>query len=117
MTAEPQRTLRSHSAAEPQLNSCRIEMPASLRSEGVRVHPGMPFGFASESVFSFAGIPILGTTVTILSRFGCLAAARGLGVWTGTPGAAMLLRPALGNDQSDIVILFTMAELLHFIHD
>ena len=36
--------------------SCTIEMPASLRSDGVRVHPGMPFGFPSESAFGFAGI-------------------------------------------------------------
>jgi hypothetical protein len=36
--------------------SCTIEMPASLRSEGVRVHPGMPFGFPSETAFGFAGI-------------------------------------------------------------
>ena len=28
--------------------SCTIEMPASLRSDGVRIHPGMPFGFLSE---------------------------------------------------------------------
>src|SRR5882724_11930858 len=27
--------------------SCTIEVPASLRSDGVRVHPGMPFGFPS----------------------------------------------------------------------
>ena len=32
-------------------------MPASLRSDGVRVHPGMPFGFPPESAFGFAGIP------------------------------------------------------------
>jgi hypothetical protein len=32
-------------------------LPASLRSDGVRVHPGMPFGFPSEEAFSFAGIP------------------------------------------------------------
>jgi hypothetical protein len=25
-----------------------IELPASLRSDGVRDHPGMPFGFPSE---------------------------------------------------------------------
>jgi hypothetical protein len=37
--------------------SCKIEWPASLRSEGVRVHPGMPFGFPSETAFGFAGIP------------------------------------------------------------
>ena len=37
--------------------SCTIEVPASLRSDGVRDHPGMPFGFPSESAFSFAGIP------------------------------------------------------------
>jgi len=36
--------------------SFTIEMPASLRSEGVRVHPGMPFGFLSESAFGFAGM-------------------------------------------------------------
>jgi len=29
--------------------SCKIEWPASLRSEGVQVHPGMPFGFPSET--------------------------------------------------------------------
>jgi hypothetical protein len=28
--------------------SCKIELPASLRSDGVRDHPGMPFGFLSE---------------------------------------------------------------------
>ncbi|PYS21161.1 MAG: hypothetical protein DMG11_28435 [Acidobacteria bacterium] len=28
--------------------SCTIELPASLRSEGVRDHPGMPFGFPPE---------------------------------------------------------------------
>jgi hypothetical protein len=36
--------------------SCTIEMPASLRSDGVRVHSGMPFGFPPESAFGFAGI-------------------------------------------------------------
>jgi len=30
---------------------------ASLRSDGVRDHPGMPFGFPPELAFSFAGIP------------------------------------------------------------
>jgi len=39
--------------------SCTIEMPASLRSDGVRVHPGMPFGIIPESAFGFAGIPKL----------------------------------------------------------
>jgi hypothetical protein len=33
-------------------------MPASLCSDGVRVHPGMPFGFLPESAFGFAGILI-----------------------------------------------------------
>jgi hypothetical protein len=33
-----------------------IELPASLRSDGVRDHPGMPFGFPSECAFSFVGI-------------------------------------------------------------
>jgi hypothetical protein len=36
--------------------SCRIEMPAPLRSDGVRVYPGMPFGFLSETAFGLAGI-------------------------------------------------------------
>ena len=36
--------------------SCTIEMPASLRSDGARVHPGMPFGFPPQSEFGFAGI-------------------------------------------------------------
>jgi hypothetical protein len=35
---------------------CKIEWPASLGSKGVRVHPGMPFGFSSETAFGFAGI-------------------------------------------------------------
>ena len=37
--------------------SCTIEMPASLRSDGVRDHPGMPFGFIPDLAFGFAGIP------------------------------------------------------------
>ena len=36
-----------------------IEMPASLRFDGVWDHPGMPFGFIPDSEFSFAGIPTL----------------------------------------------------------
>jgi hypothetical protein len=32
-------------------------VPASLRSDGVRDHPGMPFGFILDSAFGFAGIP------------------------------------------------------------
>ena len=39
--------------------SCTIEMPASLRSDGVRDHPGMPFGFPPERAFSFTGIPTI----------------------------------------------------------
>ena len=38
-------------------NTSCIELPASLRSDGVRDHPGMPFGIPSEGLFSFAGIP------------------------------------------------------------
>src|SRR5258706_11687579 len=34
-----------------------IKMPASLRSDGVLVHPGMPFRFLPEYAFSFTGIP------------------------------------------------------------
>ena len=37
--------------------SCTIELLASLRSDGVRDHPGMPFGFIPDSAFGFAGIP------------------------------------------------------------
>ena len=47
--------------------SCKIEVPASLRSDGVRVHPGMPFGFLSESAFGFTGIL---TTSVLLGEFG-----------------------------------------------
>jgi hypothetical protein len=36
----------------------RIAIVATL-SDGVRDHPGMPFGFPSEAAFSFAGIPTL----------------------------------------------------------
>jgi hypothetical protein len=32
-------------------------MPASLRSDGVRDHPGMPFGFIPDLAFGFVGIP------------------------------------------------------------
>jgi hypothetical protein len=32
-------------------------MPASPRSDGVRVHPGTPFGLPPEYAFSFPGIP------------------------------------------------------------
>jgi hypothetical protein len=45
----------SFSLAKPN-TSCKIEWPASLRSEGVRVHPGMPFGFPSETAFGFVAI-------------------------------------------------------------
>jgi hypothetical protein len=31
--------------------TCKIEWPASPRFEGVRVHPGMPFGFPSKTAF------------------------------------------------------------------
>ena len=34
-------------------------MPASLRSGGVRLHPGMPFGFIPDLAFGFAGIPTI----------------------------------------------------------
>jgi hypothetical protein len=37
--------------------SLTIELPASLRSDGVRDHPGTPFGFPPEQAFSFTGIP------------------------------------------------------------
>ena len=34
-----------------------IEKLASIRSDGVLDHPGMPFGFPPERAFSFTGIP------------------------------------------------------------
>ena len=40
------------------ISSSTLREPASLRSDGVRDHPGMPFGFPPEYAFSFAGIPI-----------------------------------------------------------
>jgi hypothetical protein len=43
--------------------SCTSEVPASLRSDGVRVYPGMPSGFPSESAFGFARILFLGIAV------------------------------------------------------
>src|ERR1700722_20031081 len=43
-------------------------MPASLRSEGVRVYPGIPFGFLSESAFGFAGILTHSPTAIALLR-------------------------------------------------
>ena len=46
--------------------SCTIEMPASLRSDGVRVHPGMLFGFPSEYAFSFTAIPICFAAVNVM---------------------------------------------------
>ena len=33
-----------------------LQMHASVRSDGVRVHPGTPFGFPPEYAFGFAGI-------------------------------------------------------------
>lgn len=35
-----------------------FEEPASLRSDGARLHPGIPLGFPPELLFSFVGIPI-----------------------------------------------------------
>ena len=56
--------------------SCKIEWPASLRSEGVRVHPGMPFGFPSETAFGFAGI--LNSLGLRIERLSANAAGSGL---------------------------------------
>ena len=39
--------------------SCRIEVPASLRSDGVRDYSGMPFGIITDLVFGFVGIAVL----------------------------------------------------------
>src|SRR5882724_8684309 len=49
--------------------SSTIKVPASLRSDGVRVHPGMPFGIIADLAFGFAGIPTkCGNSSTSLSR-------------------------------------------------
>jgi len=48
---------------------CKIELPASLRSDGVRDHPGMPFGFPPEQAFSFTGIPTIGPIVRMRCPF------------------------------------------------
>jgi len=36
--------------------SSAIEKPNVARTDGVRDHPGMPFGFPPERAFSFAGL-------------------------------------------------------------
>jgi hypothetical protein len=43
-------------------------MKASLRSDTVRLRPGMPFAFPSESVFAFAGIHIRGKRAIGLAK-------------------------------------------------
>jgi hypothetical protein len=42
------------------ITSCTIEVPASLCSDGVRDHPGMPFGIIPDLAFGLAGIPTRG---------------------------------------------------------
>jgi hypothetical protein len=54
-------------------SSRTIEKPASLRSDGVRDHPGMPFGFLPEQAFSFAGIPNNPSSDRELLMFECYA--------------------------------------------
>ncbi|MFN9298006.1 MAG: hypothetical protein ACK6DZ_09880, partial [Acidobacteriota bacterium] len=39
---------------------CKIKQPAPLRSEIVRLRPGMPFAFPPEYSFAFAGIASAG---------------------------------------------------------
>src|SRR5713101_7213427 len=64
---------------------CKIEWPASLRSEGVRVHPGMPFGFPSETAFGFAGISFVARNAKTLS--GVTRRRKTVGrAGTGAPG-------------------------------
>jgi hypothetical protein len=49
--AQPERRSRSGSLCvelDEAEHFLRNRMPAPLRSEGVRVHPGMPFGFLPE---------------------------------------------------------------------
>jgi len=51
-------------------------MPASLRSDGVRVHPGMPFGIILDSAFGFAGIPNIAFAPETLSSQDAIGANR-----------------------------------------
>jgi hypothetical protein len=54
----------------------RHRSSASLRSDGVRDYPGMPFGFPPELVFSFAGIPTPRPAFAALSVANNLAGVR-----------------------------------------
>jgi len=47
--------------------SSTIKVPASLRSDGVRVHPGMPFGIIADLAFGFAGIPTMRAESVLLA--------------------------------------------------
>ena len=54
----------SHLGAEHFPAPRTIEKPASLRSERVRDHSGMLFGFIPDSAFGFAGILNTHSTAT-----------------------------------------------------
>ena len=74
--------------------SCTIEMPASLRSDGVRVHPGMLFGFPPEYAFSFAGIPKLAGGLTFENTTSqAKRACATLGLHGKLPDGHRLLQP------------------------
>ena len=76
--------VNTDSAMKP---NAAFKLPASLRPEGVRVHPGMPFGFPSQSAFGFAGILRVDTCGTALLQ-------------------AVLARPAANDDVQKIRRLF-----------
>jgi len=46
-------TSEQASIDEAEQLSSTIEKPSSLRSDGVRDHPGMSFGFLQEQAFNF----------------------------------------------------------------
>ena len=72
--------------------SCTIEVPASLRSDGVRDHPGMPFGFIPDLAFGFAGIP---TSAAELRFAPNLINNAGFEVFIGAEGTGDYVRVAV----------------------
>ena len=71
-----------------------IELPASLRFDGVRDHPGMPFGFPRERAFIFVGIPKSGVTPLLMLFFG-IKGRYSLAVQEGSRMCPIFCSPAL----------------------
>jgi len=78
-------------------------MPASLRSDGVQGHPGMPFGIIPDSAFGFAGIP----TDSLISRSSVCQALLPL---PGSPSVHRLKRPVVGVIDGDFSTVLASAE-------